>query len=46
MGKVFGAYTDISWTSIKGYKNGNGNSFIFSLRDDLSFVNLKCLNKT
>ena len=44
MGKVFGAYTDISWTSNIEWKNGNGNTFIFSLRDDFNFVKLKCLN--
>ena len=46
MGKVFGAYTDISWLSNGEYKNGNGNTFIFSLRDDFNFVKLKCLNKS
>ena len=45
MGKVFGAYTDIPWSSEEGYKNGNGNTFIFSLRDDFNFVKLKCLDK-
>jgi hypothetical protein len=45
MGKVFGGYTDISWQSSGGYKTGNGNSFIFSLRDDSNFVKLKCLKK-
>ena len=39
LGKVFGAYTDISWSSEIGYKNGNGNTFIFSLRDN-NFVKL------
>ncbi len=28
------------------YKEGNGNSFIFSLREDSNFVKLKCLDKT
>ena len=46
MGRIFGAYTDISWQKYGGYKNGNGNSFIFSLRDDLNFVKLKCLKKS
>ena len=45
MGKVFGAYTDISWTNNGNYKTGNGNSFVFSLRDDFNFIKLKCLNK-
>ena len=45
-GKVFGAYTDILWSSKKGWKSGNGNSFIFSLRDDFKFVQLKCLDKS
>ena len=43
--KIFGGFTDIAWTNNGGYKSGNGNSFIFSLRDDISFVKLKCLNK-
>ena len=46
MGMVFGGYTDISWTSKWGYKNGNCNSFVFSLRDDFKFVKLKCFNKS
>ena len=45
MGKVFGCYTDIAWSSNQGFKNGNGNTFIFSLRDDFNFVKFKCLNK-
>ena len=40
MGKVFGAYTDIPWSSDGGYKKGNGNTFLFSLRDDLNFKKL------
>ncbi len=27
------------------WKNGNGNSFVFSLRDDFNFVKLRCLKK-
>ena len=46
MGKVFGAYTDISWSSNIEWKNGNGNTFVFSLRDDFNFVKLKCLDKS
>ena len=34
MGRIFGGYTDIPWTSENGFKVGNGNTFIFSLRDD------------
>ena len=45
MGKIFGAYTDIPWSSEKGYKEGDGNTFVFSLRDDFNFVKLKCLDK-
>ena len=49
-GKVFGGYTDIPWSTPKDgdveYKSGNGNSFIFSLRDDFNFVQLKCLDKS
>jgi hypothetical protein len=43
MGKVFGYYTDIAWTNNRGWVDGNGNSFVFSLRDDFNFVKLKCL---
>jgi hypothetical protein len=46
MGKVFGAYTDIAWKNDNAWVNGNGNSFVFSIRDDFNFVKLKCLNKT
>ena len=46
MGKVFGGYTDIPWQDNGGCKNGNGNSFVFSLRDDFNFVKLKCLKKS
>ena len=45
MGKVFGCYTDIAWKNNGGWKNGNGNTFIFSLRDDYNFAKLKCMNK-
>ncbi len=35
MGKVFGGFTDIPWQINAGnFIEGNGNSFIFSLRDD------------
>ena len=44
MGKIFGAYTDIPWQDNGGCKNGNGNSFVFSLRDDFNFKKLKCFN--
>ena len=43
---IFGGFTDIAWTNDGGgYKKGNGNSFIFSLRDDNTFVKLKSLIK-
>ena len=45
MGKIFGCYTDIAWQNSGLWKYGNGNTFVFSLRDDLNFVKLKCLNK-
>jgi hypothetical protein len=45
MGKIFGAYTDIPWKLDSGWKTGNGNSFLFSLRDDSNFVKLRCLKK-
>ena len=44
MGRVFGGYTNIPWTSIEGFKGGNGKSFIFSLRNDDTFVKLRCLD--
>ena len=43
MGWIFGAYTDIPWSSKTRYKKGNGNTFVFSLRDDFNFVKLKCM---
>ena len=45
MGKVFGVFTDIPWSNDRGSVTGNGNTFIFSIRDDFSFVKLKCLDK-
>ena len=33
MGKVFGAYTDVAWSSNEGFKNGNGNTFVVSLSE-------------
>ena len=45
MGKIFGAYTDIGWKNNGGWANGNGNSFVFSLRDDFNFVKLRCFKK-
>jgi hypothetical protein len=50
-GEIFGGYTDISWTSYKirskgdELKAGKGNSFLFSLRQDFNFTQLKCKNK-
>ena len=41
-GGIFGAFTDIPWTSSGGYKAAQGNSFIFSLRDNQKFEVLKC----
>ena len=46
MGKVFGAYTDIPWQSSGSNKSGEGNTFVFSLREDSNFVKLKCLDKS
>ncbi len=41
MGRIFGGFTDISWKKkYSDYKEGNANSFIFSLKDDLKFVKL------
>ncbi len=43
--KISGWYTDIQWTSDRGYKEGSGNSFIFVLRDDMNLIKLRCKNK-
>ena len=43
--KVFGAYTGISWSNVLGWKDGNGGSFLISLKDDKTFIQLKCLDK-
>ena len=44
--RIFGGYTNIAWTiDGKGYKKGNGSSFIFSLKDDHSFLISKSLIK-
>ena len=43
--KISGWYTDIQWTSAGGYKAGSGNSFIFTLRDNINFIKLRCTNK-
>lgn len=42
-GNVFGGYTDIPWDSPSSSKKikKNGNSFVFSLRDDNSIVKLQ-----
>ena len=45
MGKVFGCFTDIAWKDNREWANGNGNTFVFSLRDDFNFVKLKCQDK-
>ena len=44
-GKIFGGYTDIPWDDKGGNKQGNGNSFIFSFRDNSDVVKLRCLKK-
>ena len=38
--RLFGAFTDIPWTSNGGVVIGNGNSFLFSLRPDGSIEKL------
>ena len=45
LGKIFGGYTDISWGNFGTWIRGKGNSFIFSLRDNSTFVFLRCRNK-
>ena len=44
-GEIFGAFTDIPWQSHGEYKNGNCNTFIFSLKDSFSFQKFKCLKQ-
>ena len=41
MGRVFGGFTDIPWQTEGDWKYGDGNTFIFSLRDDFNFVKIK-----
>ncbi len=38
--RISGGYTDIEWTSClqADYKEGSGNSFIFSLRNNMRFI--------
>ena len=43
--RIFGGFTDIAWKKEGKYQTGNGNSFIFSLREDGSFVKFKCKDK-
>ncbi len=43
--RIFGAYTDIQWTSDKDFITGHGNSFLFVLRDDMNLIKLRCTNK-
>ena len=38
---MFGGFTNISWTSEEGLKEGNLKTFMFSLRDDFNFEKLK-----
>ena len=45
--KIFGLYTNIEWSSefvMNGFKAGSGDSFLFSLRDDMNFIQLRCKN--
>lgn len=48
MDKIFGAYTDISWTKPIGNTKkveGKGNSFIFTFDNELKMKVFKCLKK-
>ena len=42
--KIFGGYTDIPWTNSGAFKLCNGNSFIFSIKNDNNFIVYKCLD--
>ena len=43
--QIFGGYTDISETSLLGWKPGNGNSFLFKYTQQNTFHKLKCFKK-
>ena len=43
--KISGWYTDIHWTSVKGWPEGFENSFLFLLRDDMILKQLRCTDK-
>ena len=43
--RTSGFYTDINWTSDRGFKSGSGNSFIFVLNKEKEFIKLRCTNK-
>ena len=41
--QIFGAFTDISYSSETGWKAGNSKSFLFIYQQN-KFIKLKCLN--
>ena len=45
-GKLFGAFTDIPWKSSGGWVGKDGNSFLFSLKDNEHIEILKNVNKS
>lgn len=48
LGKIFGGYTHIPWTSPESdwgkHHQDNAKSFLFSLRDDFDFIKLRCMD--
>ena len=39
---ISGWYTDISWSTVRGFKTSNGNSFIFIMNDVEELNILRC----
>ena len=50
MGKIFGGYTHIPWTSPEcnwgEHYQGDRKSFLFSIRDDFNIIKLRCIEET
>ncbi len=40
--RISGWYTDISWSTVTGFKTSNGNSFIFIMNDVEELNILRC----
>ena len=46
-GTVFGGFTPISWEALENGKMiaGNGDSFIFTIKNEKDIIKLKCIDK-